>query len=81
MSQSKGKTMTTSPSNKVQSVQAEQYRGADGAGRRVSRLNKHERTPTNPRYDSRCPSCWLGHCHSQALHDARLVEATEGASS
>lgn len=29
-----------------------------------------------PTYDSRCPSCWLGHQHSTAWHAQEIGEVT-----
>lgn len=41
-------------------------------------LDTNDASPPNPgypraRYDARCPSCYLGHPHTTALHDARTT--------
>jgi hypothetical protein len=52
------------------SIQAEFFEGSDGQTRRVFRVDANDNSPLCiGQFASRCGSCFLGHTHSQALHD------------
>lgn len=55
-------------------IQAEKYIGADGLQYSVRRTNVGDVSPIYPhwvpgKYNPKCPCCWAGTSHSQAVHD------------